>query len=123
MKLEMISPIFAVHHLSEAVDFYRVALGFDVAWSWGAPPDIAAVCRDDVEITLVSRPDARPPGASRAYLRITDVDAYYHQIVSAGANVVVPIADRVYGMRDFRVADPFGNQLDIGQAMTGGREA
>ena len=123
VKLELISPIFAVHDLSEALKFYQSKLGFDLAWSWGTPPDIAAVCRDSVEITLTSRPDAQPRAASKVYLRVSGVDAYYTQIVAAGVTILVPIADCAYGMRDFRVADPSGNELNVGQAMIDDRHA
>ena len=47
---------------------------------------------------------------------MTGVDAYYNQITVAGANVVVPLADRPYGMRDFRIVDPSGNELSFGEA-------
>lgn len=123
VKLESISPIFTVHDLSQALEFYQHRLGFDLAWSWGTPPEIAAVCRDNVEITLAQRQDARPSGPSRVYLCVSDVDAYYVQIERAGVRIVVSIGDRSYGMRDFRVADADGNELNIGQAIAGGSGA
>ena len=123
VKLELISPIFAVHDLTAALQFYQRSLGFDLAWSWGTPPDIAAVCRDNVEITLTSRPDDQRRGASSVYLRVSGIDAYFAQMVAAGARIVVPIADRAYGMRDFRVADPSGNELNVGQARADDRHA
>lgn len=55
MKIESVSPILSVDDLAKSIDFYRHALGFDLAWSWGEPPDIAAVCRDGVEITLAGK--------------------------------------------------------------------
>jgi len=123
VKLESVSPILTVHDLSQAIEFYRDTLGFDLAWSWGAPPDIAAVCRDNVEITLTQRADAKPAGASHIYLGITGVDTYYSRISQAGVKIVVPIGDRSYGMRDFRIADPSNNELSIGQAIAGDSEA
>jgi hypothetical protein len=50
-----------------SLDFYWYVLGFDLAWSWGEPPDIAAVCRDGVEITLTQRAGAKPVGAAHVY--------------------------------------------------------
>lgn len=119
MKIESISPIFSVAELSTAIAFYRDTLGFDVAWVWGEPPDIAAVCRDGVEIMLTQRQGAKPAGAGHVYLGISDIDTYYAALVEAGVHVVVPIDDRPYGMRDFRVADPSGNELSMGQAIAG----
>lgn len=123
MKFESVSPIFSVTDLQQSMDFYRDVLGFDVAWSWGDPPDIAAVCRDCVEITLIQRAGASPTGASHAYFRVSAVDAYYQELVEAGARIVVPIGDRPYGMRDFRMADPSGNELSIGQIIAGEHQA
>lgn len=122
MKIESLSPVFSVTDLARSIDFYRHALGFDLAWAWGEPPDIAAVCRDGVEITLSQRQGAKPAGAAHVYLGVSDVDACYATVVDAGATVVVPIDDRPYGMRDFRIADPSGNELSIGQVIAGGGE-
>ena len=118
-RLESIAPVFAVHDLPRALRFYRDTLGFDVAWTWGEPATLASVCRDAVEITLAQRADAQPPGPSRACIRLSGIDAYHARLERAGANIVVPIGDRHYGLRDFRIADPDGNELDIGQVSAG----
>ena len=117
MKIESVSPIFSVNHLAESIAFYCTTLGFDLAWSWGEPSDIAAVCRDGVEITLTQRVGAKPAGASHVYLSIAGVDDYYQVLLDAGITMVVPLGDRPYGLRDFRIADPSGNELSIGQAI------
>lgn len=119
MKIESVSPIFSVDDLAKSIDFYRNTLGFDLAWSWGEPPDIVAVCRDSVEITLTQRAGTKPAGASQVYLGVSGIDDYYATLVEAGATIVVPIGDRPYGMRDFRIADPSGNELSVGQAIAG----
>ena len=119
MKIESVSPILSVNDLAKSIDFYRHTLGFDLAWSWGEPPDIAAVCRDNVEITLTQRAGAKPVGAAHVYLGVSDIDNYYAALVDAGVTIIVPIEDRLYGMRDFRIADPSGNELSIGQAIAG----
>ncbi len=46
---------------------------------------------------------------------MTGVDAYYDQTIIAGAKVAMPLADRPYGMRDFRIVDPSGNELSFGE--------
>jgi uncharacterized glyoxalase superfamily protein PhnB len=119
-RLESIAPAFATDDLGQALDFYQTTLGFDIAWTWGSPPTLAAVCRDSVEITLAQRADAQPAGPSRVYLRVTGIEALYERIHQAGARIVVPIGDRHYGLRDFRVADPDGNELDIGEVLPAG---
>lgn len=116
-RFESIAPIFAVRDLSQALAFYGNTLGFEVAWSWGEPAHIAAVCRDSVEITLTQKPDGKATGPARIYLRVSGIDTYYDQLIQAGADIRVPIGDRAYGLRDFRVADPSGNEIDVGQVI------
>jgi uncharacterized glyoxalase superfamily protein PhnB len=118
-KLESISPSFAVSDLPRALRFHQDALGFDIAWTWGEPADLASVCRDAVAITLAKRADAQPGGASRIYIRVTGIDEFHARLRQAGADVVVAIANRAYGMRDFGIADPFGNRLDFGEPIAG----
>lgn len=110
-----VSPFLATEDVPSALAFYQDTLGFALAWEWGSPVEMAAVCRDAVEITLTSRPDARPPGISRLYVAITGIDQYYAGLQQAGVHIVVPLGDRPYGMRDFSIADPFGNELCFGQ--------
>ncbi len=119
MKIESVSPILSVNDLAASLDFYCQVLGFDLAWSWGEPADIAAVCRDGVEITLTQHAGAKPAGAAHIYLGVSGIDDYHARLVAAGVTMIVPIGDRPYGMRDFRIADPSGNELSIGQALAG----
>ncbi|MBX3726796.1 MAG: VOC family protein [Xanthomonadales bacterium] len=90
MKIESVSPVLSVGDLVESMDFYRHLLGFDLAWSWGDPADIAAVCRDGVEITLTQRPGGKPAGASHIHLVVTGIDAYHASLVAAGVTILVP---------------------------------
>lgn len=39
---------------------------------------------------------------------VPNVDDYWKLVGEIGAPVVVPIADRYYGLRDFIIADPDG---------------
>jgi catechol 2,3-dioxygenase-like lactoylglutathione lyase family enzyme len=51
-----------------------------------------------------------PPRFPRANVRVMvpDVDHYWKLANEIGAQVIVPIADRYYGLRDFIIADPDG---------------
>ena len=51
----------------------------------------------------------------RLNLVVDDPDVVAARAVSAGATVVFPIADQPYGMRQGRVADPFGHHWLIGK--------
>ena len=112
-----ISPFLGTEDLPATLAFYLDKLGFSLAWEWGEPTELAAVCRDEVELTLASRADAKPGGISRLYLHIDGIDSYHAQLLAAGVSITVAIADRPYGMRDFSVTDPAGNVLCFGQAL------
>jgi uncharacterized glyoxalase superfamily protein PhnB len=114
--LEAAVPILSVSEMSAALDYYEKVLGFALAWKWGEPPRLVSVCRDRVEINLALLEPIGSSRMSKVYVQMTGVDAYYDQITKAGAKVVVPLADRVYGMRDFRIVDLWGNELSFGEA-------
>jgi uncharacterized glyoxalase superfamily protein PhnB len=113
-KLSAICPIFQVSNLQRGIDFYTRVMGFEVAWTWGEPPDRASLCRDSVEITLETE---RSPVPSHAYIQVAGIDAYFTRVTAAGAKVVYPLDDRFYGMRDGRISDPDGNHLGLGEAL------
>jgi len=113
-KLNSVSPIFQVANLQRSIDFYTQVMGFELAWTWGTPPDRASLCRDSVEITLEVERSPRP---SDVYVQVKGIDDYYARIVGAGAQVRVPLADRKYGMRDCRIRDPDGNGIALGESI------
>jgi uncharacterized glyoxalase superfamily protein PhnB len=113
--LEAAVPVLSVTDLPEAIDYYERVLGFRLGWKWGEPPQLASVCRDRVEVNL-AQSTAAPAAISKVYFQMAGVDAYYHQVTTAGAAVAVPLADRPYGMRDFRIVDASGNELSFGEA-------
>ena len=41
-------------------------------------------------------------------IMVPNVDEYWKLAVEIGARIVIPIADRYYGLRDFIIADPDG---------------
>jgi uncharacterized glyoxalase superfamily protein PhnB len=112
-RLDSAVPIFAVADLAKALEYYERVLAFDIAWQWGSPPNLANVCRDHVSINLSVA--AGTPTVSRVYVQMGGVDAYYERVTAAGATVTVPIGNRPYGMRDFRIVDPNGHELSFGE--------
>ena len=112
--LQAIAPIFQVANLQRSIDYYTHVMGFEVGWTAGEPPDRASFCRDNVEITVEVDP---APQRGKVYLYVSGVDDYFTRIFAAGARLKVPLADRFYGMRDGRVEDPDGNELNIGEPL------
>lgn len=116
-KFHAVTPILQVENLQRGIDFYTAVLGMKLAWTWGDPPDRASFCRDSVEITIEEKKLGEAARLSHVYLEVGQIDAYVGQISKAGARLKVPLADRVYGMRDCRVLDADGNELSIGESI------
>lgn len=116
MVFEAAVPILSVTHLEDALKYYEQVLGFQIGWEWGDPPHRASVCRDHVEVNLSQSSEANPR-ISKVYFQMSGVDAFYRRIEGAGAKISVPLGDRAYGMRDFRIVDPSGNELSFGEAI------
>lgn len=121
--LEGVVPILSVRNLQAAIEYYTAVLGFDLAWEWGDPPYLASVFRDHVELNLSQIDVESAVAPSRVYVQVADVDAYYLQVTAAGAAVDVALAERPYGMKDFRLLDPSGNELSFGEATDVGAPA
>jgi catechol 2,3-dioxygenase-like lactoylglutathione lyase family enzyme len=116
-KFHAVTPILQVENLQRGIEFYTRVLGMKLAWTWGDPPDRASFCRDAVEITIEETKLGEPSRLSHLYLQVDGIDGYVAAISAAGARVKVPLADRVYGMRDCRVLDQDGNELSIGESI------
>jgi len=115
-----IFPILPAGDLEATLDYYRDRLGFSVHWRWGDPPVRAGVRRDGVELQLDADRGTRPDHPARVYVHVRGVDAYYEKCLERGAEIVLPLDDRSFGMRDFRVEDPAGNVLGFGEPVPGG---
>ena len=122
MTLARLVPMQPVATLARALPFYE-KLGFVVEdrndqWGW------AKLRCGDCELMLDQSINPHNPIGPRIavlYLYPEDVEAFHAQ---AGANgLAVPELEQAfYGMTEFRIEDPDGNRLWIGQAK-GSRKA
>jgi catechol 2,3-dioxygenase-like lactoylglutathione lyase family enzyme len=113
--LRTVSPILPVADVAAAIWFYCDVLGFRVGWTWGDPPTVASVCRDQVELMLERRGEGVPAAPAKVYMTMGGVQRFHDAAVAAGARVAVPLAVRDYGMSDCRLVDPDGNELSFGE--------
>lgn len=107
--------VFTVRDIAASIAHYRDILGFDVTFEYGKPTFYACLCRDAVALHLVAaNRTERLPGNGAICIFVSDVDQIYKELLDRKARVVKEPQTYPYGMRDFDVLDPDGNQLVFG---------
>jgi catechol 2,3-dioxygenase-like lactoylglutathione lyase family enzyme len=99
-----------------AADFYTKKLGFRLAFTWGDPTTMAGVNLGHVQIFL-EQGTPNPKGCS-VYFVVGDADELYEFQLNNGAEILVPPGDRDYGIRDYRIQDLNGYELEFGHRLT-----
>ncbi|HZP59941.1 MAG TPA: VOC family protein [Opitutaceae bacterium] len=111
--------VLAVHDVRKSADFYVRMLGFRVVRE---PPGWIFVAKDSCMIMLGECPNDLPASelgchSYFAYLRVADADSYYEHLKAEGAELLSPIEDKPWGMRQFAVRSPDGHRLNIGHVL------
>ena len=115
MKMNQLIPMLPVKHLPSSLDFYCGKLGFEVEkrnddWGWAMLR--FGECRLMVDQSINAHPGQ--PRDSILYLYPADIVQYHQQVRKNG--LAVPELDvTFYGLTEFRIIDPDGNRLWIGQ--------
>ncbi len=104
-------PILPVADMPTTIAFYR-RIGLDVA---SFDPTYAWVRHRGDEVLHLRAVDGLDVAANRAsaFLHVRDADAW-HVVASSSGEVVGPIEDMPWGMREFALTDPSGNLVRIG---------
>jgi catechol 2,3-dioxygenase-like lactoylglutathione lyase family enzyme len=109
---ERLQPVLPVGDIVAAADFYTTKLGFRLAFTYGDPPTFAGVNLGSVQVFLSRNlPESR---IGSVCFVVGDADQLYAFQQSQGVEIVEPIGDRDYGIRDYMVRDPYGNLLAFG---------
>ena len=99
-----------VRDLTRSRHFYE-SIGFRLLYE---KEDFVALGWEENRIFLDHRPSAWGDGPEaippvvNIRVMVPDVDVWWNSATSVGARVVAPIQNRVYGLRDFTIADPDG---------------
>jgi catechol 2,3-dioxygenase-like lactoylglutathione lyase family enzyme len=110
-------PILASPDLNATLIFYQ-GLGFE---NRGAPPDewgYMIIGRDTIELHFIG-PSAKLRGPGSCFLFVEDADSVYDEWQAkavAPARIEAPI-DTDYGMREFTLFDPCGNEVRVGSQL------
>lgn len=110
-QCRVIMPSLPLDDVPAGVAYYRDVLGFSVNYQ---QHDLGVMDRDSVRILLVPRTE-RIRGAGACCVYIRDADALYAELRSRGANVGSEPVSRPWGLRDFTVLDPEGNEIVFAQ--------
>src|SRR5574341_936835 len=105
-------PGLAVANVLDAVDFYTKQLGFKPGFPWGEPPTMAGVNLDHVQLFL-EQGTPSPQGCS-VYFVVGNADQLYEFHRAADVEIIEPIDDRPWGLRDYSVKDLNGYRLTFG---------
>jgi uncharacterized glyoxalase superfamily protein PhnB len=65
--------------------------------------------RNDAKLLEAVVPRVGRSGPISVYIGVEDVDAHHERVAAAGAEIVEPIWDAPWGLRQFSVLDPDGN--------------
>jgi uncharacterized glyoxalase superfamily protein PhnB len=107
-RLTRAAPEVPVADLEEALAYYGDRLGFRTVSRFPAG-EYAVVERDDVALHLFSDGDA--PAAVSFHIFVDGLDPLERELGARGARISQPAAHKPWGTRDFRVVDPFGNEI------------
>ena len=115
------TPTLPVIDLAEAVTFYERA-GFGVRIytdEKGNPGDFAFVDFDGQSVFDLDVVDIDPKrNGAGCYLIVNEADDWHARMRAEGLPVT-PIADQPWGMHEFTLTDPFGNNIRIGRNVDG----
>ena len=115
-------PVVNTDDIAKSLAYYQNVLGFAIDFQYGDPPVYAGVNAGPCEIYFTHSPDFVKLLADHAlhpdiFIWVTDADQYFKLHVRNGAEIVEPIADRLWGARQYVVRDPNGYNLKFAQPL------
>lgn len=110
--------VLAVPNLAISAAFYQNVLGFTIEDI--GDPGWRMYIRDGCRIMAGECPDAIPPidlgdHSYFAYFVVDHVDVEYNKVISQEVEIIKPLRDEPWGMREFGLRTIDGHRLMIGQ--------
>jgi DNA-binding MarR family transcriptional regulator/catechol 2,3-dioxygenase-like lactoylglutathione lyase family enzyme len=110
--------VFHVSNLEKALQFYTQILGFTIGFKFGKPETYAGLSWKGVNLHISSSyPYKNNTGHGNLYIFCDETESLYRRLDAAGVDFYSRISDREYGMRDFAIKDPDGNQIGFGTSL------
>lgn len=117
VELGRIAPCIAVSNIEASVAFYASMLGMRKTFENGNPVGFVIMKKDRAELHLSLCRDIKSSTHNVAHVKVTDANALYNHLNNSGVRIIKGLRDQQYGLRDFVIADPDGNRIDIGQPL------
>ncbi len=110
--LKRSEPIFAVRDIHETLAFYRNVLGFESDWTWGTPIGFGGARWGEVHVMFCLQPElAGRVDGHMHFFQCEDIESLHARHVAAGANIISPIENKPWNVREYTVRDPNGYHL------------
>ncbi len=114
-----VTPYLVVHDAAAAIDFYKRAFGMKEVSRMQTPQgkighaelkigDSTIMLADEMPQMSTRSPQSLGGSTGGIFLYVENVDAAFQQATSAGAEIIMPLADMFWGDRYGQVKDPFG---------------
>jgi uncharacterized glyoxalase superfamily protein PhnB len=104
-------PNLQVKDVSEAAAFYRDVLGFELRAAF-EDGSFGLLGKGLAEVALVRSED---PPSEQAYLYVRGVEMLHDRCSKAGVEIVSPLTEHPWGLKDFVVKDLDGHLIGIGE--------
>ena len=124
-----ITPVLTVRHAVRAVAFYQEAFSAQEIYrnTYADGRIVAEMAVDGARFRVADEapeasslsPQALDGTTVRLNLLVADPDGFFERAIAIGAIEVAPVADQSYGLRQGRLADPFGHHWLIGRPLAG----
>ena len=109
-------PTLPARDIDETVAYYE-RLGFELVAAYPGDQRYVIIRRDDAELHFYEFPVDPKQNLSGCYLRIGDAAALHDEWEAARTEILQPLTETDYGLREFAVSDPNGNLIKIGSPL------
>ncbi|HZV70064.1 MAG TPA: glyoxalase superfamily protein [Saprospiraceae bacterium] len=120
-KLIAIAPQIVVLDVVKTAEYYRDILGFTIIDYFMDPPVYAMVERDGFQVHFGKSNDSTihineqiRKGTCDFIIWVPEIDNFYDELKSKGADIKEGIVKRVYGSREFIIQDCDGHRILVG---------
>jgi uncharacterized glyoxalase superfamily protein PhnB len=110
-------PEIPVSNVDKAAEYYVNVLGFTVDWG-NDQGGIGGVSQGDCRLFITNAEFRQPSNTGTVVVWLNldsrqEVDELFHRWHAAGAKILAEPEDKPWHLREFRIADPDGNEFRV----------